>query len=118
MLIVLPNERSGLPDLLQALSTNATEFARILERDNYILTRVSLGLPKFSIHADTIQLVDQLASMGLSSLFGGDANLSGITGRRDLYVSSVQHKALVDVSSLHKFVDHAFEVIVKNAFFS
>ncbi len=73
MLIVLPDERNGLPDLLQAITANATEFARVLERENYMLTRVSLGLPKFSIHGDTIPLVDKLASMGLSSLFGGDA---------------------------------------------
>ncbi len=98
MLIVLPNERNGLPDLLQALTTNATELHGFCERDNYVLARVSLGLPKFSIHGDTMPLVDKLASMGLSSLFGGVANLSGITGRRDLYVSSVQHKALIDVS--------------------
>ncbi len=95
MLIVLPNERNGLPDVLQAITTNATEFTRILKRDNYMLTRVSLGLPKFSIHATPCHV---LTSMGLSSLFGSDADLSGITGRRDLYVSSVQHKALIDVS--------------------
>ncbi len=98
MLIVLPDERNGLPDLLHALTTNATEFARVPERDNYMLTRVSLGLPKFSIHGDAIPLVNKLASMGLSSLFAGDANLSGITGRRDLYASSVQQKTLMDVS--------------------
>ncbi len=98
MLIVLPDERNGLPDLLQKLTANATEFARILEKGNYMFTRVSLGLPKFSIHGDTIPLVEQLTSMGLGSLFGSDADLSGITGRRNLYVSSVQHKALVDVS--------------------
>ncbi len=98
MLIVLPNERNGLPDLLQAITANATEFTRILKRDNYMLTRVSLGLPKFSIHGGTVPLTGVLASMGLSSLFGSEADLSGITGRRDLYVSSVQHKALIDVS--------------------
>ncbi len=98
MLIVLPNERNGLPDLLQAITANATEFTRILKMDNYMMKRVSLGLPKFSIHGDTVPLTGVLASMGLSSLFGSDADLSGITGRRDLYVSSVQHKALIDVS--------------------
>ncbi len=64
MLIVLPDERNGLPDLLQKLTANATEFARILEKHNYMFTRVSLGLPKFSIHGDTIPLVEQLTSMG------------------------------------------------------
>ncbi len=98
MLIVLPDERDGLPGLLQTLTENETEFARILERDNYMLTRVNMGLPKFSIHGSVIPLSGMLASMGLGSLFGGDADLSGITGRRNLYVSSVQHKALIDVS--------------------
>ncbi len=98
MLIVLPDDGNGLPDLLQAITANAAEFERILQRYNYMLTRVCLGLPKFSIHGGTIPLAGKLASMGLRSLFGSDADLSGITGRRDLYVSSVQHKALIDVS--------------------
>ncbi len=106
MLIVLPNERNGLPGLLQTLTANGAEYARILGRDNYVSTWVRLGLPRFSIHGDTIPLAEKLASMGLSSLFGGDADLSGITGRRDLYVESFQHKALIDVSAL---IDvHAF----------
>ncbi len=98
MLIVLPDERTGLSDLLQAITASPTEYASILERDNYMLTRVNLSLPKFSIHGDTVSLVEQLTLMGLSSLFGSGADLSGITGHRDLYVSSVQHKALIDVS--------------------
>ncbi len=75
MLIVLPDERNGLPDLLQKLTANATEFARILEKGNYMFTRVSLGFPKFSIHGDTIPRADNLASFGLSSLFGEDAEI-------------------------------------------
>ncbi len=50
------------------------------------------------INGYTMPLSDKLVSMRLSSLFGGDVDLSGITGRRELYVSSVQHKALVDFS--------------------
>ncbi len=50
------------------------------------------------INGDTMPHSDNLESMRLSSLFGGDADLCGITGRRELYVSSVQHKAFVDFS--------------------
>ncbi len=100
MLILLPNERNGLPDLLQTLTANEAEFARILERDNFVFAWVSLSLLKFSIDGDIIPLADKFASMGLSSPFGRDADLSGITGRRDIYVASFQHKALIDVSAL------------------
>ncbi len=57
-----------------------------------------LGLPKFSIHGNTIPLVQELTSMGLGSLFGREADLSGITRGHDITVSSIMHKALIDVS--------------------
>ncbi len=98
MLVMLPNERNGLSRLLKSLTSNADDFGSIFDKGKYWRTLVHLGLPKFSIHGSTIPLVEELTSMGLGSLFGSEADLSGITGSHDITVSSILHKALIDVS--------------------
>lgn len=58
---------------------------------------VMLGLPKFTFSSD-FNLSDTLASMGMPDAFDGDrADFSGMTSRRDLYISNVVHKAFVAV---------------------
>jgi serpin B len=57
---------------------------------------VSLSLPKFS-YAAKASLAEPLQAMGLSVPFGDRADFSGMDGRRDLYVSAVEHQAYVDV---------------------
>ncbi len=99
MLIVLPNAKNGLPTLLQNLTSSAGNFASVLNADCFHSTDVALQLPVFSIEGATIPLRDVLSYLGLGSIFnGGAADLSGMNGGRDLYVSSISHKALIDVS--------------------
>ncbi len=99
MLIVLPNAKKGLPALLKRLTSNAGKFASVLNTDNFLTADVALQLPVFSIEGATIPLRDVLSNLGLGSIFNdGTADLSGMTGGRDLYVASVCHKALIDVS--------------------
>ncbi|XP_055412082.1 serpin A3-1 [Bubalus kerabau] len=54
-----------------------------------------LYLPKFSIKSN-YELNDTLYKMGIKKIFA-DADLSGITGTRDLVVSQVVHGAALDV---------------------
>ncbi len=99
MLIVLPNAKNGLPALLESLTSNADSFASVLKADHFHSTDVALQLPVFSIEGATIPLRDVLSNLGLGSIFNdGTADLSGMNGERDLYVESVSHKALIDVS--------------------
>ena len=57
---------------------------------------VDLTLPRFSI--DTrFELSNALKAMGMPTLFGDSADLSGITTDERLYVSSVTHQANIDV---------------------
>ncbi len=99
MLIVLPNAKNGLPALLERLTSNAGKFASVLNADHFHSTDVALQLPVFSIEGDIIPLRDILSNLGLGSIFiDGIADLSGMNGERDLYVDSVNHKALIDVS--------------------
>ncbi len=99
MLIVLPNAKKGLPTLLESLTSSAGNFASVLNADCFHSTDVALQLPMFSIEGATIPLEAVLINLGLGSIFSsGAADLSGMNGGRDLYISSISHKALIDVS--------------------
>ncbi|XP_028620316.1 serine protease inhibitor A3N-like [Grammomys surdaster] len=56
-----------------------------------------LHLPKFSISTD-YRLEDVLPELGIREVFSTQADLSGITGAKDLSVSQVVHKAVLDVA--------------------
>ncbi len=99
MLVVLPNERNRLPALLQSLTSNADYFGNLFDVSNYYKTKIELGLPSFSIHGDMVDLSQRLMTMGLKMAFSSeDADFSGITGDRSLFISKVLHKARIDVS--------------------
>ncbi len=60
-------------------------------------TSVSLALPKFKFEK-AFGLADQLKSLGMTDAFDpNNANFTGMSERRDLYISSVIHKAFVAV---------------------
>ncbi|XP_028620332.1 serine protease inhibitor A3N [Grammomys surdaster] len=56
-----------------------------------------LHLPKFSISTE-YSLEDVLSELGIRDLFSTQADLSGITGSKNLRVSQVVHKAVLDVA--------------------
>lgn len=56
-----------------------------------------LYMPKFSISTD-YSLEDVLPELGIREVFSTQADLSGITGDKDLRVSQVVHKAVLDVT--------------------
>lgn len=100
MLIVLPNERTGLPGLLERLTSSAENFAYFMDAKHFHKADVIVELPVFSIEGETMPLAGALSNLGLGSIFGGStANLSGMTGGRDVFISGISHKALIDVST-------------------
>ncbi|XP_076777401.1 serine proteinase inhibitor 2.4-like [Arvicanthis niloticus] len=56
-----------------------------------------LNLPKFSVSAD-YSLKEVLPELGIREVFSSQADLSRITGAKDLQVSQVVHKAVLDVA--------------------
>ncbi|CAO2587389.1 Serine protease inhibitor A3C, partial [Lemmus lemmus] len=56
-----------------------------------------LSLPKFSI-STAYSLESILPQLGIRELFSKQADLSGITGTKDLSISQVVHKAVLDVA--------------------
>ena len=63
-------------------------------RNNEII----LTLPKFKMTSQ-FELADALGALGMRQAFKeGAADFSGMTGRRDLWISAAVHKAFVDVN--------------------
>ncbi|CAN7974774.1 unnamed protein product [Ixodes persulcatus] len=107
MVIVLPNDRTGLPQLIESISvrTLLTLLKKLSPHE------VELRLPKFEL-STKYKLVEALKKQGLISIFSDKADLSGISSDRNLIVSDVVHKATVDVSEEGTVAAAATEVKV------
>lgn len=93
MTILLPSERNGIEHLRSALTplTLNKAVARMYPKD------MKLKLPKLKLDTK-YNLKPTLESLGITKIFSADADLSGISGARNLYVSDVLHKAVVEVN--------------------
>ena len=94
MFIILPNKIDGMAALEAAL----TEDTFLTLDRNLQTMEIRVYLPKFKVEA-AADIKTVLTKMGISDLFDRNvADLSGISGRDDLYVSDVFHKAFVEVN--------------------
>jgi len=91
--IVLPKPPAGIAEVDAAIGPEelASWLGAIASRT------VEVAVPKFRAEAE-FSLEEALSRMGMPTAFTGRADFSGIDGRRDLLLSSVRHKAFVDVS--------------------
>jgi serpin B len=94
MIVLLPNDVSGLSALEQSLTaTNAQQWLRQLGS----VSKVIVTMPKFKT-TQQFELGSTLAAMGMPLAFAGGADFSAMTGKRDLAISAVIHKAYIDVN--------------------
>ncbi len=109
MIVFLPKRKDGLRDFERLLTVRkeagpTTKSARLLyaeklagwmdkihERD------VAVWMPRFKT-TSSFNLNEVLKSMGMTEAFSMDADFSGMTGDKELYLSAVVHKAYVDVN--------------------
>lgn len=75
-------------------SLNAAQLATVT--GNMKTAYVSLSMPKFK-YDSSFALKDTLSAMGMPVAFTDAADLSGMTGNRDLVIKEVVHKAYVGV---------------------
>jgi serpin B len=100
MLVMLPKRKNGLGDLEQSISRQMLHgcVMKMTTRE------VKLILPRFKITWGTINLSEHLKTLGLQLAFArGQADFSGMNGieppsEESLFISSVFHKAFVDVN--------------------
>lgn len=95
MIILLPDTADGLSAIENRLDEGllATWLGSMQKR------RVSVHLPRFSMSWGAENISPHLQALGMQDAFiKGAADFSGIDGTRDMLISSVFHKAFVDVN--------------------
>lgn len=90
MLVILPDDIEAAEESLDAQKIDDL-------RQSLTERRVNVYLPKFSLE-ETYPLAGTLAAMGMPTAFTDAADLSGMDGTQNLFISSVVHKAFVDVN--------------------
>jgi serpin B len=93
MVILLPKENNGIGKLEADLT--AEKLAQWLDA---IGTRdVIVTIPRFKM-TGKFSMESVLRAMGMTEAFSKNADFSGMTGGRDLFISAVIHQAYVDVN--------------------
>lgn len=94
MILILP-QKGRIAGLEKALSASAIEEA-VGKLKNH---RGKVALPKFKVSA-AARLRDDLIALGMPIAFSGDADFSGMVGRRELRIRNVVHQAYLKVDEL------------------
>ncbi|MDR3633669.1 MAG: serpin family protein [Isosphaeraceae bacterium] len=89
LLVLLPKQRDGLPDLERELATASAMRPAVRE--------VDVTLPRFKMTSG-FTLNDTLSALGMPMAFTARADFSGMNGRGGLSISAVVHEAFVDVN--------------------
>ncbi|XP_072880317.1 leukocyte elastase inhibitor-like isoform X1 [Hemitrygon akajei] len=100
MVILLPDDimddSTGLEKLERTLTLEKLQEWTLQTKMEKI--EVSVHLPRFKME-NNFELNSALSSLGMTDLFDGSkADLSGISGTRDLFVSKAVHKSFVEVN--------------------
>jgi serine protease inhibitor len=108
MIIVLPVSPNNLAGLEKQLDKNSYDhwLSALTER------KIKLYLPKFKTTAE-FELSDALKKMGMPHPFSMDADLSGMTGKKDLMIDKVVHKAFVEVNERGTEAAAATAVVIR-----
>lgn len=101
MFILLPEESTDGSDPLLKLENELTreKLDEWTNRENMdVHSEVFVHLPKFKLEED-YELNEPLAKLGMTDVFcGAKADLSGMNGEGGLFLSTVAHKAFVEVN--------------------
>ncbi|KAK2175910.1 hypothetical protein NP493_698g00034 [Ridgeia piscesae] len=113
MVVLLPRQLDGLESLEKNLTADRLQQAlRAVSSARPV--EVDVSLPKFRLE-QTCPLTDVLGALGMGDLFAADkADLSGMDGGRQLYVSSAVHKAFIDVTEEGSEAAAATAVVATN----
>jgi len=93
MLVFLPKDKSKIARIEAEL--DYLTFEAWLSKLND--EKVSVALPKFKFNS-RYMLADTLKEMGMTSVFSGGADFSGITGKNNIFIDKIIHQAFVEVN--------------------
>ena len=87
-----------LPDEGRLEEFEGSLDSEMLDRitDEIDIEYITITMPLFEFESE-FDLSDTLAGMGMPDPFGAEADFSGMTGSRDLWIRAVVHKAFVSV---------------------
>lgn len=94
MVLMVPKSPEGLRQVGQQLSVASLhDLLQLLEPQKVMVT-----IPRWTMEVE-LSLPDILKAMGMQDAFSlPPADFSGMTGGKDLYISAVLHKAVLDVN--------------------
>jgi serpin B len=109
MVVLLPRRVAGLPDLEHSLTgEQVTSWMSQL-----YMPKVIVSMPKFEM-TSMFSLAKVLASMGMTDAFDRKvADFSAMNGTKNLFISTVVHKAFVDVNEEGTKAAAATAVVMK-----
>ena len=81
--------------------------------DKLKFTKVALSIPKFEFEHE-LNLAKALKALGMTDAFDMGADLSGINGKKDLYITGAFHKAFVKVNEAGTEAAAATAVVAGN----
>lgn len=113
MLVLLPNENSSIKSLEKGLQQKELNHFIDLMTDS----DVRLSLPKFKFESG-YELKPILSTLGMPIAFSNQADLSRMSGKKDLKIDEVFHKAFVEVSEEGTEAAAATAVVVVRKSFS
>lgn len=94
MIVMLPAQNKNSQNVIDELSA---ENLKKWEKDFKIEEHVVVTMPRFKFAFET-SLNEVLKEMGMPKAFSDQADFSKITGKKDLFISSVRHKSFIDVN--------------------
>merc|ERR1712178_617271 len=93
MLVYLPNDLARFNEREAKFTSRDPADFQMVEREFIV------ALPKFKIETTHDELVSNLKELGLIDIFEpAKADLSGISGKKDLHVSDIVQKAFIEVN--------------------
>lgn len=111
MLVLLPSSESNINTLENILTTEKlSEWKDQLEEQ-----RVDVYMPKFKFETK-YNMLGTLSAMGMPTAFSKDADFSGMTGEKELYVDKVIHQAVIEVNEEGTEAAAATGVVVEMKF--
>ena len=93
MLIILPKNTEGWKIVSRVLDPERLQIVI----SNMQSEKVRVAIPRFKTEMN-LNLRKELVTMGMEEAFSRNADLSGMTGEKNLFISEVIHKAYIEVT--------------------